>query len=80
MARNKAPTPNKLNLQQPEKITHDSFGRLSRPRPFSQVGFSKVAPGLLLVMIDFALDALTEVRKCAGIMSATGHHARKQRH
>jgi hypothetical protein len=59
------------NFRRPEKITHDSYGRLSRPRPFSQLGFSKVAPGLLLVMIDFALNPLIEVRKCIEIMSAS---------
>jgi hypothetical protein len=48
------------NFRSSEKITHDSFGRLSRPRPFSQLGFSKVALGLLLVMIDFALDPSPE--------------------
>ena len=59
------------NFRRPEKITHDSSGRLSRPRPFSQLGFSKVAPGLLLVMTDFALDLPIEVRKCIEIMSAS---------
>jgi hypothetical protein len=59
------------NFRYPKKITHDSSGRLSRPRPFSQLGFSKVAPGLLLVMIDLALDPLIEVRKCKEIMSAS---------
>src|SRR5260370_18285827 len=57
------------NFRRPEKITHDSFGRLSRPRPFSQLGFSKVAPAFLLVMIDFALDPRIEVRNCGEIIS-----------
>src|SRR5260370_8194637 len=59
------------NFRRPEKITHDSFGRLSRPRPFSKLGFSKGAPGLLLIMILFALDPLIEVRKCPEIISAS---------
>jgi hypothetical protein len=32
-----------LRISEPEKVTGDSFGRLCRPRPFSQLGFSEVA-------------------------------------
>src|SRR4029077_2456054 len=60
----------------PKKLPTIPLGRLSRPRPFSQLGFSKVAPGLLLVMIDFALDPLAEVRKCAEIMRTRIHFLR----
>jgi hypothetical protein len=38
------------NFRRPEKITYDSSGRLSRPRPFSQLGFSEVARGVLLLI------------------------------
>jgi hypothetical protein len=36
-------TPNRLNFQGPEKITHDSSGRLSRPR--------RAVSGYLLIRI-----------------------------
>ncbi len=48
---NRKTTPD--NFRQLEKITHDSSSRLYRPGPFSQLGFSEVVRGLLLVIDRF---------------------------
>jgi hypothetical protein len=40
-------TANSSEFPEPEEITHDSTSRLFRPRPFSQLGPSRVVRGLL---------------------------------
>ena len=40
---------NSSEFPEPEEITHDSSGQLSRPCPFSLLGSSRVVRGLLLV-------------------------------